>query len=315
MNELLLETVLAEKPELMFVFLFEYELDPKIISKISNLHKTVTVNWFADDHWRFDNYSCFWAPHFNWVVTTDFEAVLKYHSIGVQSVILSQWACNHFLYKNLGLEAFYDVSFMGQAYGNRREIIKSIENAGIPILVRGQGWESGRATQDQMIKIINQSRINLNIANASVKYTSGWVKLFDKHALYNPVLKRAWRKVRSLIPSGSVKSRPIFQIKGRNFEVPGCGGFFLTDYVKGLEDFYTPDEDIVCYRSTEELVEKIHYYLSHEELRKKVASNGFKTTMEKHTYVHRFNHLFRKMGLECDYSLDQKTGQLLEVSV
>lgn len=315
MNNLLLETFEKEKPELMFVFLFEYELDPKIISRISNSGKVITINWFADDHWRFDNYSRYWAPYFNWVVTTDFEAVPKYHSLGIQKVILSQWACNHFLYKNLRLEASYDVSFMGQAYGNRREIIKSVETAGIPVLVRGQGWKSGRTTQDQMIEIINRSRINLNIANASVKYTSGLVKTFDKYALYNPILKRVWRKVRSLIPSGSSKSQPIFQIKGRNFEVPGCGGFFLTDYVKGLEEFYLPDEEIVCYRSTTELIEKIHYYLRHEELRNRIASNGFRATMEKHTYVHRFNHLFNKMGLECVYSLVQKVGQVIDVSV
>ena len=169
MNELLLETVHAENPELMFVFLFEYELDPKIISKISGLHKVVTVNWFADDHWRFNNFSRYWAPHFNWVVTTDFEVVPKYHSIGILNVDLSQWACNHFLYKKLGLEASYDVSFMGQAYGNRKPIIQTIETAGFKVETRGRGWPAGRVTQDEMIDIFNRSRINLNLANASIK--------------------------------------------------------------------------------------------------------------------------------------------------
>jgi spore maturation protein CgeB len=314
MNELLLETVHAEKPELMFVFLFEYELDPKVISRISNLCKAVTINWFADDHWRFDNFSRYWAPCFNWVVTTDAAAVPKYHSIGIRNVILSQWACNHFLYKNLKLQPSYDVSFIGQAYGNRREVVKSVERAGVPVLARGQGWDAGRATQDEMIQIINRSRINLNMANASVNYGGGWVRLLDKYALYNPLLKRIWRRARSLVPSSSARRQPIFQIKGRNFEVPGCGGFFLTDYVKGLEEFYQPDGDIVCYRSTDELIEKIHYYLSHEEERNRIASNGYKVTMERHTYVHRFNHLFREMGLECRYSLDPKNGSLTEVS-
>lgn len=315
MNELLMETVHAEKPDLMFVFLFEYELDSRVVSRISSLGKVVTVNWFADDHWRFDNFSQYWAPHFNWVVTTDAEAMPKYHSIGIRNVILSQWACNHFLYKNLGLQPSYDVSFIGQAYGNRREVVKSIEGAGISVLARGQGWESGRATQDEMMEIINRTRINLNMANASVTYGSGWVKLFDKFALYNPLLKRVWRKARSFIPSGSAGSQPIFQIKGRNFEVPGCGGFFLTDYVKGLEEFYQLDEDIVCYRSTNDLIEKIRYYLSHKEARSRIASSGYKVTMERHTYVHRFNHLFHEMGLECHYSLEPQNGRLTEVSV
>lgn len=315
MNNLLLETVRAEKPELMFVFLFEYELEPKAISQISKSGKVITVNWFADDHWRFDNYSRYWAPHFNWVVTTDFQAVSKYHSTGYQNVVLSQWACNHFLYRNLEFDPLYDVSFIGQAYGNRQTIIETIEKAGINVLTRGQGWASGRASQDEMIEIINRSRINLNLANASVQYTADWVRFIDRYALYTPGVKRIWRMARSLVTSSSARAQPIFQIKGRNFEIPGCGGFLITDYVKGLEEFYQPDKDIVCYNTVDELVKKIRYYLENEDLRRQIASNGLKTTLERHTYVHRFNQVFQKMGFDCNYSLDQEPGRCIEISM
>jgi spore maturation protein CgeB len=311
MNKLLLEVLRAEKPDLMFVFLFEYELDPKNISQISKSEKVVTVNWFADDHWRFENYSRYWAPCFNWVVTTDSEAFPKYHASGYKNAILSQWACNHFLYKNLELEYQYDVSFVGQAYGDRRAIVQSIETAGSHVETRGLGWPSGRVSQDELIKVINRSRINLNLANASVKYVGEWINPIDRYALYTPGLKRIWHQMRSYIP---IKSRPTYQIKGRNFEVPGCGGFLLTESVRGLEEFYQVEREVACYRSINELVEKIQYYLAHDVFRRQIALAGYQATLEKHTYVHRFNQIFRKIGLQDDYSMDKHPGSYVEIS-
>lgn len=315
MNALLLDVVEKENPDLMFVFLFEYELDPKIISQISKSGRVVTLNWFADDHWRFDNYSRYWAHHFNWAVTTDFSAVPKYQSIGYENVILSQWACNHFKYRNLEKESKYDVSFVGQAYGKRRRIVEAIQKSDVNILIKGHGWEAGRADQEEMIEIFNTSKINLNLSNASVNRVPGWVNFLDRFWLYTPGVKRVWRKARLMLSLGSAKADTVFQIKGRNFEVPGCGGFLLTDYISGLENYYQPDKDIVCYRDHRELLEKIRYYLENEELRRQIARNGYHTTLEKHTYVHRFNQIFQKMRLFCSYSLDSTPGSCREIEV
>ena len=314
MNDLLLETFHVEKPELMFVFLSEYELYPQVISQISKSGRLVTVNWFADDHWRFDNYSRFCAPHFNWVVTTDADAITKYHAVGCRNVVLSQWACNHFLYKKLDLKPVHEVSFIGQAYGNRQAIIEKIRKCGVNVITHGQGWPSGRINQEQMVKIINRSRVNLNLANSSVKYASSWVNLVDRYALYTPGIKRVWRKLRSSLPASIANLQQISQIKGRNFEVPGCGGFLLTDYVKGLDEYYLPDVDIVCYNSFDELMEKVNYYLVRDELRESIALQGWRTTLDRHTYVHRFRSIFEQMGLEFRFPFDPIPGNCLEVS-
>jgi spore maturation protein CgeB len=244
------------------------------------------------------------------VVTTDLDAVEKYHSIGYSNVILSQWACNHFLYQSRELTPVYDVSFVGEAHGRRKAIIKAINNAGIPVLTRGNGWASGRVSHEQMIRIFNQSRINLNLANASVQHVPRWVELIDRYALYTPRIKGIWRRIRSgswtQAHMGNVQ--PISQIKGRNFEVPGCGGFLITEYVKGLERYYQPDRDIVCYSTLNELINKVQFYLAHDDLRREIASSGWKTTLEQHTYVHRFNQVFEKLGLAHNFSVIRKPG-------
>src|SRR5579859_6724833 len=56
MNQRLLDVVKAEQPDLMFAVLFRDELDPEVIQTISDGGRTCTLNWFCDDHWRFDNY-------------------------------------------------------------------------------------------------------------------------------------------------------------------------------------------------------------------------------------------------------------------
>src|ERR1700722_12639541 len=75
LNQRLLEIATSQKPDLMFTVLFEDELDRKIVEQISRLPNLATINWFCDDHWRFENFSRLWAPCFNWVVTTAQSAV------------------------------------------------------------------------------------------------------------------------------------------------------------------------------------------------------------------------------------------------
>ena len=167
MNRRLLEVVKAEKPDLMFTVLFKDELKMDAVREISENAGTVTVNWFCDDHWRFNNFSRYWAPSFNWVVTTAQSALPKYAEIGYKNVIKSQWGCNHSLYRKLDLPLKYDVSFVGQPHGNRRGTIQALRKAGVNVNVWGQGWETGRLSQEEMIRVFNQSRINLNLSNAS----------------------------------------------------------------------------------------------------------------------------------------------------
>jgi spore maturation protein CgeB len=167
MNRRLREVVRTEKPDLLFCVLFRDELDRRIMRGISESGDTVTVNWFCDDHWRFDGFSRHWAPCFNRVVTTAASALPRYAQCGFHHVINSQWACNHYLYRKLDLPLAYDITFVGRPHGNRRAIITALRDAGIQVQTFGPGWENGRVDQEQMIAIFNQSRINLNLANAS----------------------------------------------------------------------------------------------------------------------------------------------------
>lgn len=282
MNRRLLDVAKAERPELMFTFLFADELDKEAVGKISDSPDTTTLNWFADDHWRFEKFSSHWATCFNWVTTTATSALPKYEQLGYRNVIKTQWACNHFFYRRLDLPLEYDVTFVGKPHGDRRNVVRALREAGIDVNVWGYGWEQGRLSQNGMIETFNKSKVNLNLSNAS---TAG-----------GGLGRRLRRSIRGLFARGR-GATDTAQIKGRNFEVPGCGGFLLSGYADNVEDYYDVGREIACFESTRDLIDKVKYYLGREEERRAVALAGYERTLTEHTYAHRFASIFRRIGL------------------
>jgi spore maturation protein CgeB len=307
MNQSLVEIVETENPDFMFTALFTDEISPETIKYISDKTRTITFNWFCDDHWRFDEYTKNWAPLFNWVSTTASSALPKYEAIGYSNFIKTQWACNHFAYEKINAQFEYDVTFIGQPHGNRRQTVQYLRQNGIRINVWGNGWDTGRLSQEGMIRVFNSSRININLTNAStvpsgIQYPGNSLKRVLSR------LKRLLVGVFSPNLDADVEVAKAQQIKGRNFEVPGCGGFLLTDNADNLEDYYLSNKEIVCFEGNDDLIEKIKYYLEHEEERMKIAQSGYERTLREHTYVHRFNQIFKRIN--SDHSSQNNNGSL-----
>jgi spore maturation protein CgeB len=81
------------------------------------------------------------------------------------------------------------------------------------------------------------------------------------------------------------------QIKARTFEVPGAGGFLLTETADGLERYYTPGTEIETFTDIENLAKKIRHYLARFEARDAIARAGFERTRREHTYDQRVREL------------------------
>lgn len=73
----------------------------------------------------------------------------------------------------------------------------------------------------------------------------------------------------------------------RVFDILGAGGFLITNYQTDFPDCYIPGEDFIYYENKEDLLNKIQYYLEHEEERNAIAKHAFETTASFHTYKHR----------------------------
>jgi spore maturation protein CgeB len=260
MNTELERFVREVEPDIAIFVLFKDEILSDTIRRLTD-SGVVTFNWFCDDHWRFDDFSRHFAPAFSLVSTTHREAVPRYHALGYDRVVLSQWACNSYAYDRHGLPPTHDVTFVGQRYGDRPKVVQAIRKAGFDVRCWGYGWEGGRIDHDAMVRAFETSRINLNLSNS---WTGTW-----------------WRR------------RPaVGQIKARVFEVPGSGGFLLTENVPHVERYFVVGEELASFDGTADLVEKIGYWLEHETERVQAAERGYARVRAEHTYDHRFQEIF-----------------------
>ncbi len=289
----LLSLIFREKPNLVFAHAIDLN-QKEIIKKITQKSGAVTFIWFFDDHWDFYKDSKYWAPFFHWVFTTDPLAIEKYYKIGYKNAVFMPPCFNRFRYKPLNLPKIYDVTFVGSPHGVRKKIIKKLKKAGINVVCFGQGWPRGYISTEEKIKIISQSKINLNLSESSGVLWKQIVLIFlhrnfDRSIGVNSPLK--WYDNFQTLLAQKRK-----QIKGRIFKVLGCRGFLLSGYAEKLEELYTPNKEIVFFYNFNELVEKIKYYLAHDEEREKIAKAGYERSLRDHTCEKRFNEMFKIMG-------------------
>jgi spore maturation protein CgeB len=276
MREELVAQAAAARPDVAFFCLFTDELDPATVKAVGRA--APTVNWFADDHWRFDGFTRHMAPAFDLAVTTDAASLPKYEAAGLgDRVLLSQWACNKYAYSRVSDAIEHEVSFVGQPHGNRPELVQRLRDAGYSVEAWGEGWPAGRLTHDERVRVFSSSRINLNPSNSSLPS--------------NTVRDRVARLLRRRAEG----PRPP-QIKGRNFEVPGCGGFLLTERVPHLERYFDLGREVAVYDHVDDLVEQVGYWLEHEDERAAVADAGYRRVLAEHTYDHRFEEILRRVG-------------------
>jgi len=286
MNQTLLETVKDERPDVVIIVPYTDQLIPEIMDEIN--HHTITVGYFFDDMWRIE-YAHFWANHFTFITTSDANGLQNFHEAGHDNAIYSPFACNHRIFEKKDLPKKYDVSFVGQYHPYRAWYLRELKRAGMAVQVWGNGWKTERLSQDHMVNVFNQSRINLNLSN-SVSWDVRYLSTLDR-----PVKEtlRAWRDTfRSLRrPDSKVRE----QVKGRHFEINACGSFQLSYYVEGLERHYQIGDEIALYASPEELVEKVCYYLKHEDEREAIAQRGYERTLSEHTMEQRFRQLLGRI--------------------
>ncbi len=70
----------------------------------------------------------------------------------------------------------------------------------------------------------------------------------------------------------------------RVYDILGAGGFLLSNYQVDLARHFTPDEDFVYYEDRKDLLNKIDYYLKHDDERMAIAQNAHNKIKEAHTF-------------------------------
>jgi hypothetical protein len=84
----------------------------------------------------------------------------------------------------------------------------------------------------------------------------------------------------------------------RMWKVLGCGGFFLGEWVEGMDAFAREGMHCAWYRTPEEAVDQVRRYLADPAGRARIAEAGRRHALAHHTYAHRVALLLEERGYE-----------------
>jgi spore maturation protein CgeB len=163
-----------------------------------------------------------------------------------------------------------DVSFAGAPYLNRQRMLLGLID--LAPKVWGEGWATtevaklaaergARFDLFEMIRIFAATRINLNIHSAN--------------------------HVAGLDPD------PDY-VNPRTFELAACGAFQLVDARTPLATMFGENE-LVTFRSVNELRDQIAYYLAHPDERAAITGRARARVLAEHTFAHRVRRIFEEM--------------------
>lgn len=192
-------------------------------------------------------------------LTNSLECVRWYMAEGAAAYYMPQ-GVEPEVFKPLPMGKDLDVSFIGAAYGMRRQFVKRLRQAGVQVSCFGRGWGTRRVSAEEQIEIYSRSWINLGIG-------------------------------------GVGNSDRITCIKGRDMSVPGSGNVLLTLYDAELARMWCVGEEILYYYNDIDCIDQIHYYLERPEELLAIGKAARERALREHTWTHRMTGLLRWMGI------------------
>ncbi|WP_414848025.1 CgeB family protein [Bacillus sp. IT-79MI2] len=266
------------KPDLVLVFSgFKLPCHQVELLKRNGIKTAV---WMTDDPYVIDQSKKI-APFYEFVFTQEINCVSFYKSIGCQNVYHLPLAADPNVFYPREVDEKYktDILFIGVAFSNRVKFFDEIADYLVNknMLISGVGWKSLKNYH------LLQRRINANhwlSPEETANYYNGAKIVLNLHRSHDdPTINKNSEKIEAL------------SLNPRTFEISACGAFQLTDIRPDVSEFYKPGYDIETYRTPQELIEKIEYYLNNEEERKTIASRALNRIQNEHTFSHRILEL------------------------
>jgi spore maturation protein CgeB len=323
----------AEKPvDLFLSYFYDACVLPEAIDEIRSM-RIRTVNWYCNGSYQLYLVSEI-SPHYDWCLVPEKSRLKDYVAMGAHP-IYCQEAANPNFYKPYRLPIEYDVSFIGQAYGDRPAYIKHLMDRGIDVRVWGPGWPRSSSTTGPVLparptrmpapsvsperalrigrKLLTAQgwrtaalRLSQLMNNGSrleaVKSLTDEAVIYGGGVLSDTEMVKMYSRSKinlgfSTCGNTHLSEERITQVRLRDFEVPMSGGFYMVEYMEELEEFYEIGEEVVCYTNMQDLGDKIEYYLRHDRERETIRRAGYERCLRDHSWHKRFATAFQQMGL------------------
>lgn len=139
-----------------------------------------------------------------------------------------------------------DVGFIGTYEAERAQSILYLAERGIPVRVWGNGWRGLKGKNPQLV-----------IEDRAI-YGHSYTKAISATKINLCFLRKANRDLQTT----------------RSVEIPACGAFMLAERTPEHQRLFKEGIEAEYFGSDAELLDKVKYYLAHEQERKIVAANG-----------------------------------------
>lgn len=160
-----------------------------------------------------------------------------------------------------------DVTTYGTIYPYRSRMLSYLNQEGIKLTIYGT----------RPNRFYNAD-LNLNFQN---KYITGAEK---SKILYG-----------SKIVFNQMHYAEIESVNNRFFEVNGAGAFQLSDYKPILKELLPIDPELVSFKSIDEGIEKVKFYLSHPSERYRIAEKVYAHFLNHYTYDHLIKYILKNI--------------------
>lgn len=324
----------AERPvDLFFSYFYDACVLPEAVDEIRAMG-IVAANWYCNGSYQLHLVEQI-SPHYDWCLVPEKFRLKDYVAMGARP-LYCQEAANPNFYKPYDVPVEYDVTFVGQAYGERPAYIRHLRDEGIDVRVWGQNWPERPAppppppgiTPGRLLRIGRRlltpqgwrtaalrlsdlirpgdengaARENGAGAEAERHASGAGPVIYGGGVLSDVEMVRMYSRSKinlgfSTCGETHLTGERILQIRLRDFEVPMSGGFYMVEYMEELEEFYEIGREVVCYTDKEDLADKIKYYLSHDAEREAVRRAGRERCLRDHTWHKRFRTAFEQMGV------------------
>ena len=234
-------------------------------------------NYWIDDPYRIEISSKL-SPFYDYFFTTDRKSIGIHQQAGCPRVGLVTYGIAPELHRQIPLSQEdvknfgSDICFAGTVSVKRKEILESLTEFDLKI------WAP---------RYISRLEKDYKIVKEKLSLSSPLYHKFTNRSVWGEELVKVYNASKIVINIHDPQTCLIM----RDFEVPGCGAFLLTDPAERMEDFFCIGKEIVCFQNLKELRVLIEYYLAHPEERKLIAQKGYEKVSQQHTYQHRMQEI------------------------
>ncbi|MDA3972324.1 MAG: glycosyltransferase [Desulfobulbaceae bacterium] len=166
----------------------------------------------------------------------------------------------------------HDVLFVGSADMRRIFLLENLTP--FNLVVYGSRWQRNKALISPQL-------------NKQINTKSLWGTALHQELFKSKIILNITRSTFYGVETG---------INLRIFETLAAQGFLLTDHTQELADLFKIGEEIESYSSSEELLDKVTYYLANDEARNKIAQKGYDLFRQKYTWNSRIQELLKEFS-------------------